>query len=198
MASLRMAPAPDRRPERSNRQDRRKDREANRPENRDANNEEQKKSFWQSLPADELLETELELRQILMDHMDAYFKRFPTGEGPPLSNIKDKGYQPIKNNWLRNVSLKDWIDRRIGGEVATKMGSNGQVIIYPRTEEGNGDTQDEPMEATEVLDAKAQAAPGAILSFLEAWQETTPPSLKELQRSEEARSEAKSRGWVEF
>lgn len=26
----------------------------------------------------------------------------------------------------------------------------------------------------------------AILSFLEAWQETTPPSLKELQRSEEA------------
>jgi hypothetical protein len=28
------------------------------------------------------------------------------------------------------VSLREWVDRRIGGEVATKMGSNGQAACY--------------------------------------------------------------------
>ena len=31
------------------------------------------------------------------------------------------------------VSLKDWIDRRIGGEVATKVAKNGQVPVAART-----------------------------------------------------------------
>ncbi|CAL1139972.1 unnamed protein product [Cladocopium goreaui] len=189
--------------ERSNRQERRRDKERKEPQHRD---EASKQSFFDKLPAEELLEKELELRQILLDSLDIYFQKHPAGEGPALSMIagQTKAYQEIKSSFLKGVSLREWVDRRIGGEVATKMGSNGQVIIFPRDREGqvNADVADEVMEAADLLDGKAQdffdnlppdgflsqeeVLREAILNFLEAWDDVSaPPTLKVLQRNSE-------------
>lgn len=208
-----MAPAGSERNERSNRQERRRDKERKEPQhNHEASRETSKQSFFDKLPADELLEKELELRQILLDSLDIYFQKHPSGEGPALSMIagQTKAYQEIKSSFLKGVSLREWVDRRIGGEVATKMGSNGQVVIYPRDREVNNDVEapDEVMEASEVLDGKAQdffdnlppdgflsqeeVLREAILNFLEAWDDVTPPTLKVLQRNSEIRDLTKA------
>lgn len=196
--------------ERSNRQERRRDKERKEPQHRD---EASKQSFFDKLPAEELLEKELELRQILLDSLDIYFQKHPAGEGPALSMIagQTKAYQEIKSSFLKGVSLREWVDRRIGGEVATKMGSNGQVIIFPRDREGqvNADVADEVMEAADLLDGKAQdffdnlppdgflsqeeVLREAILNFLEAWDDVSaPPTLKVLQRNSEIRDLTKA------
>lgn len=196
--------------ERSNRQERRRDKERKEPQHRD---EASKQSFFDKLPAEELLEKELELRQILLDSLDIYFQKHPAGEGPALSMIagQTKAYQEIKSSFLKGVSLREWVDRRIGGEVATKMGSNGQVIIFPRDREGqvNADVADEVMEAADLLDGKAQdffdnlppdgflsqeeVLREAILNFLESWDDVSaPPTLKVLQRNSEIRDLTKA------
>lgn len=197
------------RSERSNRQERRRDKERKEPQHRD---EASKQSFFEKLPAEELLEKELELRQILLDSLDIYFQKHPAGEGPALSMIagQTKAYQEIKSSFLKGVSLREWVDRRIGGEVATKMGSNGQVIIFPRDREGqvNADVADEVMEAADLLDGKAQdffdnlppdgflsqeeVLREAILNFLEAWDDVSAPTLKLLQRNSEIRDLTKA------
>jgi len=207
------------RPERRDRRQEKRDKEmeAEPREPREPPNEAQvqhaKQAFFDELPADELLEKELELRQILLDQMDIYFQKDPTGEGPALSMIasKVKAYQAIKSSLLKNsVSLKDWIDRRIGGEVATKLAKNGQVVIYHRNgevHEGDdgevAEVIDESMEASEVLDGKAQGffdglppdgflsseeeLREAIMNFLEEWQESQPPTIKQLERTPQIR-----------
>lgn len=207
--------APRQRPERRDRRQEKRDKEHKEP--KEPANEPQahskQQAFFGELPADELLDKELELRQILMEQMDAYFEKDPTGEGPALSMIasKVKAYQAIKSSLLKNsVSLKDWIDRRIGGEVATKLARNGQVVIYPRNGEGEdgevgggGEAIDESMEASEVPDVNAQGffdglppdgflrseeeLREAILNFLDAWQETQPPTIKQLERTPQIR-----------
>lgn len=204
-----MAGGSERGSERSNRQDRRRDKERKEPQHRD---EVSKQSFFDKLPADELLEKELELRQILMDSLDIYFQKHPAGEGPALSMIagQTKAYQEIKSSFLKGVSLREWVDRRIGGEVATKMGSNGQVIIFPRDREVNESSADadEVMETAAELDGKAQdffdnlppdgflsqeeVLREAILNFLEAWDDVTPPTMKVLQRNTEIRDLTKA------
>lgn len=167
-----------------------------------------KKNFFESLPADELLPKELELRQLLFDHLDCFIQNGGTGDGPMLSSIAGgKVCQKLKSELLkREVSLRDWIDRRIGGEIATKVASNGQVIIHYRNENDQGDAQEpeieEPMEGTEISrDAQAffddlppdgflpeeEALREAILNFLDSSGPDAPPTLKEAQQVSEVR-----------
>ncbi|CAE7866816.1 unnamed protein product [Symbiodinium microadriaticum] len=168
-----------------------------------------KKNFFESLPADELLPKELELRQLLFDHLDCFIQNGGTGDGPMLSSIAGGKAvcQKLKSELLkREVSLRDWIDRRIGGEIATKVASNGQVIIHYRNENDQGDAQEpeieEPMEGTEISrDAQAffddlppdgflpeeEALREAILNFLDSSGPDAPPTLKEAQQVSEVR-----------
>ncbi|CAE7744489.1 EMC7 [Symbiodinium sp. CCMP2592] len=162
-----------------------------------------KKSFFETLPADELLPKELELRQLLFDHLDCFIQNGGAGEGPMLSSIaQGKVCQKLKTELLkREVSLRDWIDRRIGGEIATKVASNGQVIIHYRNENDQADAQEpeieEPMEGTEISrDAQAffddlppdgflpeeEALREAILNFLDSSGPDAPPTLREAQQ----------------
>ncbi|CAE7040131.1 EMC7 [Symbiodinium sp. CCMP2456] len=166
-----------------------------------------KKNFFESLPADELLPKELELRQLLFDHLDCFIQNGGAGDGPMLSSIaQGKVCQKLKTELLkREVSLRDWIDRRIGGEIATKVASNGQVIIHYRNENDQGDAQEpeieEPMEGTEISgDAQAffddlppdgflpeeEALREAILNFLDSSGPDAPPTLREAQQVPEA------------
>ncbi|CAE7588062.1 unnamed protein product [Symbiodinium natans] len=166
-----------------------------------------KKAFWESLPAEELLPKELELRQLLLDELDRFNRGGGSGEGPMLSSIaNNKACQRLKNDlFKKEVSFRDWIDRRIGGEIATKTASNGQVIILLR----NGDQADaqepeidEPMEGAEISsEAQAffddlppdgfleseEALRETILSFLDSWGQDEPPTLRDAQQIPEIR-----------
>jgi len=201
------APAPPpHRPARSEAQEPPRDRQKNRGRS-EAEVAADKRSFFESLPADELLPMELQMREKLLDELDRFGKEGAGGDGPNLSTIATgKAFQKLKQDLLKNkVSLRDWIDRRIGGEIETKIASNGQVIICYRNGELSRAEEpeiDEPMEGAE-LDAEAQAffdnlppdgflheeeaLREAILTFLEGWQETDPPTLRQAQQTPEIR-----------
>eukprot|EP00913_Durusdinium_trenchii_P020840 g19579.t1 len=156
------------------------------------------------------------LRELLFELMEKYFAKTPNCEGLPLQHVlSHQVYHPIRKSFLKSVSLKEWIDRRIGGEVATKTTAHGQAVIYYRTEGEDGlpfswapaandepeMIVDEPMEATEALDSKAQAffnklppdgflpeeeqLREVLLGFLESWMEPTAPTLAAALRSAE-------------
>jgi len=201
------------RPERRERRQEKRDkvkaepREPREPPNEAQVQHSKQNAFFDELPADELLDKELELRQILLDQMDIYFQKDPTGEGPALSMIasKVKAYQAIKSSFLKNsVSLREWIDRRIGGEVATKLAKNGQVVIYHRNGEGDDgevgggdviDVHDESMEAQGFFEglppdgflSSEEELREAIMNFLDGWQESQPPTIKQLERTPQIR-----------
>jgi len=92
------------------------------------------KKFFDKLPAEELLDKEIELRELLLDSLDRFLAEHPNDEGLSLSTVgAEKAIKVVKTELLKGqVSLREWIDRRIGGEIQTKMGKNGQVIILYR------------------------------------------------------------------
>jgi len=144
-------PMPPRGPERhQERSHRDKDRNA------EASNEGATKKFFEKLPTDELLDKELELREALLDGLDRFMAEHPKEEGLALSALgSDKVVKPIKTELLKGqVSLREWIDRRIGGEIQSKMGKNGQVIIKYR--EGAG-PEAESEGADQAVDAEAKS-----------------------------------------
>merc|ERR1719343_1474482 len=64
-------------------------------------------AFFANLPPNDLLPIEHELRRVLLD----FIMQHPTRQFP----------------------VAEWIDRRIGGEVATQTGMNGQVECRMRS-----------------------------------------------------------------
>ncbi|CAE7169042.1 unc-104, partial [Symbiodinium pilosum] len=174
------------------------DRDRERAKNRDRKDvtEASKKAFFDSLPADELLEKELELRQLLLDHLDRFQQDGGPGEGPMLSSIANsKACQKLKGELLkREVSLRDWIDRRVGGEIATKIGSNGQVIIFYRNDQPEVQGAEISREAQAFFDGlppdgflpAEEALREVILNFLESSGDD-PPTLREAQQVPEIR-----------
>eukprot|EP00930_Biecheleria_cincta_P080338 TRINITY_DN6853_c0_g1_i2.p1 TRINITY_DN6853_c0_g1~~TRINITY_DN6853_c0_g1_i2.p1 ORF type:complete len:650 (+),score=150.06 TRINITY_DN6853_c0_g1_i2:68-1951(+) len=181
---------------------------------RDVDAEAAKARFFEKLPAEELLETELELRQLILDFLDRQRAEHPGDEGPMLSDIgKDKDCRKLRGELLQGtVSLREWVDRRIGGEVATKTAANGQVIVMYRDGMAPEPAQD-AAEAPEADGAEAGTAEGpgseakvkaffdglppdgflpeeealreALLNFLETWTSTDPPTLAEAQNDTE-------------
>ncbi|CAE8725425.1 unnamed protein product [Polarella glacialis] len=90
--------------------------------------------FFSALPSEELTDTELQLREVLLDQMERFCAQHPGKDGPLLSEIaQDKALQKLRSKLLPGqVSLREWIDRRIGGEIASRQVPNGQVQILSR------------------------------------------------------------------
>lgn len=153
-----------------------------------------KVKFFDKLPADELLDTELQLREIILDHLERFCRKNPGLDGPLLSDIgQDKAMQKLRSKFLpHQVPLREWIDRRIGGEVATKIASNGQVQIVPRNARGSKEASEEDNKDSEAVarrEAFFESLPpdgftpeeenlrDVLLNFLEAWTGPDPPNL---------------------
>jgi len=93
------------------------------------NNEEAKEQFFADLPGEDFLEAEEELRNALLAFIDTH-----GGEGPPA--IADAGGEEMvaiaRKALLPKgcpVTMKEWIDRRIGGEIETRAVAGGRVIF---------------------------------------------------------------------
>jgi len=106
---------------------------------------ESKEKWLERLPSHELTGDEVQLRQALLDWLDVWARR-PTGRGlkgaAPL--IGDAMTDPrISQHRTRllpaNVSLKDWIEARIGGEVELRENQRGQMEVLR-----GGETNQDP------------------------------------------------------
>jgi len=141
-------------------------REPREPREAPATAEAVRAEFFEGLPADELLPTELELRQALLDFLEAWGRTH--GAPPVLADAgKDRSLQQCKAALLpREVALKDWIERRIGGEVQTRLNARGQVQVSLRgprrgrrpPEEPAGAQEEEPTEEERPEKEPARAA----------------------------------------
>lgn len=94
--------------------------------------EEAKERFWATLPDDEFSDAEDNLRAALLDFLEQW-----TGENPPtvgdLSQSEEVG--AARREVIPKgcpVGIRDWIDRRIGGEIETAQGPGGKWIFGPR------------------------------------------------------------------
>eukprot|EP00418_Pyrodinium_bahamense_P078010 CAMPEP_0179050986 /NCGR_PEP_ID=MMETSP0796-20121207/21015_1 /TAXON_ID=73915 /ORGANISM="Pyrodinium bahamense, Strain pbaha01" /LENGTH=666 /DNA_ID=CAMNT_0020747519 /DNA_START=75 /DNA_END=2075 /DNA_ORIENTATION=- len=150
--------------------------------------EDARADFFTSLPADELLPAELDLRQALLDFLEAWTKRHGSVM-PVLADAgQDRTVQRCKAALLpREVAIRDWIERRIGGEVQTRPQANGQVQVCLRQgrkarravaerSERSGGPEDQPQAMTpeEREDRKAASA-ATVAEKREAFFETLPP-----------------------
>lgn len=92
-----------------------------------------REAFFMDLPADELLPAEHALREALLDWLRNCTRR--GGATPMLSDIgQDKAIMHTRSVLLPpKVPLREWIDRRIGGEIELRpVGTNGQFEVHER------------------------------------------------------------------
>uniref|UniRef100_A0A7S0A327 Uncharacterized protein n=1 Tax=Pyrodinium bahamense TaxID=73915 RepID=A0A7S0A327_9DINO len=96
-------------------------------------------AFFLGLPPSELTPGELALRSALLEYLDVWPRvcvQFgkPAGSCPLLSDLgQDPHVQRCRNNFLPpNIALKDWIDRRIGGEIELRKDDKGQFELWLR------------------------------------------------------------------
>lgn len=90
---------------------------------------EAKERFFASLPEEEFSPEEDELRAALLEFLERW-----TGATPPA--LTEAGAEEEISKLRRAVlpkgcpvSLKEWIDRRIGGEIETRAGPDGKAIF---------------------------------------------------------------------
>lgn len=91
-------------------------------------------AFFALLPDNELTSAEADLRETLISVLKTWNPKPGQGMHPSLSFCgMNKTLQAKKGVLLpKGVTFRDWIDRRIGGEVATKKSANGQVVLLLR------------------------------------------------------------------
>eukprot|EP00927_Polykrikos_kofoidii_P075003 TRINITY_DN7105_c0_g1_i1.p1 TRINITY_DN7105_c0_g1~~TRINITY_DN7105_c0_g1_i1.p1 ORF type:complete len:730 (-),score=161.31 TRINITY_DN7105_c0_g1_i1:182-2299(-) len=102
-------------------------RNAERPKREEGNHRrDQLEAFFESLPSDGFAPEEERLRDAVLQFLENW-----KGEEPPT--LTHAGQDPdIKKgriSFLKNVSLKEWIDRRIGGEVEMAMAPSEQWVV---------------------------------------------------------------------
>lgn len=144
-------------------------------------------SFFATLPADELTEQELNLRMAVLDYLDLH----STGSAPPLMSdlSKDRAVTEARGQLLPpEVALRMWMDRRIGGEVEVRKDAKSGAWQAIKRDSGAADAgrpKDTPMSRDEFFGSlptdsfteDEEALRDALLTFLENWQESEPPTL---------------------
>jgi hypothetical protein len=95
-----------------------------------------KEDFFKNLPADELTPEELALHDGILDWLGRWPAQKPEKRGslPLLGDIsQDSTLMKLKTACMSSkVPLRDWIDRRIGGEVEIRKDSRGQLEVLIR------------------------------------------------------------------
>merc|ERR1740138_1036345 len=93
-----------------------------------------REDFFDSLPTDSFTEDEEALRDALLTFLETWQE----GEPPTLSNAGSDA--AVRSNRVKvlpkgtPVSLKDWIDRRMGGEIEMQPDPGGQMRFGIRGE----------------------------------------------------------------
>ncbi|CAJ1394081.1 unnamed protein product [Effrenium voratum] len=117
-----------------------------------------KEQWLEALPQDELTGEELALRQSVLDWLDVWSKRPGKGKGaaPLIGDVVNDPRVGFCRSALlpQNVSLKDWIEARIGGEVELKTNQRGQVEVH-RSGASSGTA---PPDASTILDQLPEEA----------------------------------------
>lgn len=154
-----------------------------RPQPPAVSTEEATEAFLAKLPAEEHTDPEAELRQAIIDYLEA------NGRGPiPLADAtKDSRVKQCRIAFLPpEVPLRAWIDRRIGGEVEVAKDAKGHFTIGLR---GAADVVDEPEISQQSKEeffeslppdgftADEEALREALLDFLSNWKGKEPPTL---------------------
>mmetsp|Transcript_86616 Transcript_86616/g.248476 ORF Transcript_86616/g.248476 Transcript_86616/m.248476 type:complete len:437 (-) Transcript_86616:118-1428(-) len=95
-----------------------------------------KDAWFSSLPADELLPAELELRDAILHWLNNWQRpaNRPAGSTAHLSDTgQDEKIKRARQDFLPpKIKLADWIERRIGGEVELRSVGNGQHEVFVR------------------------------------------------------------------
>lgn len=153
-----------------------------------------KDTFFANLPTDELLPTEVALRQAMLDWLKRWPATRPANRAPNSApHLADTGHDAeirrCKADLLPpKVRLVDWIERRIGGEVDLRPLPNGQHEVHLRGEaRGNGaQSGTTPAEAKEgffaalpqdEFSSEEEALRAALLGFLDGWSGPNQPTL---------------------
>lgn len=89
--------------------------------------------FFSSLPEDRLTDEESTLREALLEWLQVWEDK-KSGVSPTMSDAgQDKALQSLRNLTMpREVPLREWIDRRVGGEVETSRDEKGQYHMMLR------------------------------------------------------------------
>jgi hypothetical protein len=114
------------------------------PEAKDPYKSMTKEEFFKTLPADELTPEELALHDGILD----WLERWPAQSQRPgkpnsiplLAELaQDQDMQKLRTACMPpKVSLRDWIDHRIGGEVEVRKDGRGQIEVCLRNSGGAG------------------------------------------------------------
>lgn len=104
--------------------------------------ESRREAFFNALPQDDFLPAERDFRECVLD----YVERAPTDQGAPLLHKFINGPKAMagRKALLPNgcgVSVQQWIDRRMGGEIEMRTISPGTTFFALR---GKLDSYDEP------------------------------------------------------
>eukprot|EP00927_Polykrikos_kofoidii_P022506 TRINITY_DN2097_c0_g1_i1.p1 TRINITY_DN2097_c0_g1~~TRINITY_DN2097_c0_g1_i1.p1 ORF type:complete len:873 (-),score=208.64 TRINITY_DN2097_c0_g1_i1:47-2665(-) len=154
-------------------------------------------NFFTSLPADELLETEVALRQALLDYFAEH-----AGEATILltTAIKDPAIAQARSALLpADVPLRLWIEERIGADVEVHRDENGRyTLVNPamakqdRREEAAADRERRRESFFETLPPdgflpEEEALRQALLDFVNNYRYDWAPSLGEAGGDSEVR-----------
>mmetsp|Transcript_50850 Transcript_50850/g.145311 ORF Transcript_50850/g.145311 Transcript_50850/m.145311 type:complete len:538 (-) Transcript_50850:93-1706(-) len=139
--------------------------------------------FFVKLPNDVHTDAEAELRQAILEHLEGHEAPVQLSEA-----CKDRKIAQCRSALLPpEVPLRLWIDRRVGGEVATSKDELGRYVLQIR---GTGKAEGDPGPDREALKEQffAELPPDgftpdeeqlreALLEFLGLWKAKEPPTL---------------------
>jgi len=97
-----------------------------------------KDAFFEALPADELTPSELALRQALVAFVEGWPRLRarlgkPAASCPLLADLgQDAQVQRCRSFLPHTVLLREWIDRRVGGELDLRKDAKGQLEMHLR------------------------------------------------------------------
>lgn len=162
------------------------------------------RAFLNRLPANSLLPAELEMRRVLIAYLEDWpMQARKMGKPETWPALSMAGNNPAVQQAKRafmpgEVSLKEWIDKRIGGEIVTRMGKDNQ-FEFALAEGTSALADDESVlrdqKRQEFFDAlppdgflpDEERLREAILRFVGEWKGTTPATLSAMGSDPEIR-----------
>jgi len=140
--------------------------------------------FFATLPDDSLTDAEADLRVAVLDFLEARGMDGPVSLGEAL---KDHAVLSAQSALLPSeVPVRQWINRRIGGEVKIEKDSKGQWVLnkasFDSAPAQGGSDKKEAFFATLPDDSFTQEEEDlrdTLLAFIGSWQNAESPSLSD-------------------
>jgi len=133
--------------------------------------------FISRLPTDKYIDSEVQLRQAIIDLLQE------KGVAVPLTEVcKDPKVTEYRSELLPSIiPLREWIEQRIGGEVETSKDETGRYMLAIKA--GGGASKESKREKffedlpTDGFTHDEVQLRQALLDFLQNWKASEPPTL---------------------